>query len=62
MKTRTGGVVPITNWYDTCQLVQKWFLVCWAVTVFSESIESVRKYSKHFNTNLVNQQCMMLYW
>ena len=29
MKTRTGGAVPIMNQYDTCQLVQKWFLVCW---------------------------------
>ena len=29
MKTHTGGAVPITNQYDTCQLVQKWFLVCW---------------------------------
>ena len=28
MKTRTGGAVPIMNQYDTCQLVQKWFLVC----------------------------------
>ena len=31
MKTRTGGAVPIINQYDTCQLVQKWFLVCWVV-------------------------------
>ena len=29
MKTHTGGVVPIMNQYDMCQLVQKWFLVCW---------------------------------
>ena len=29
MKTRTGGAVPIMNQYDTCQLVQKRFLVCW---------------------------------
>ena len=29
---RTGGVVPIMNQYDTCQLVQKWFLVCWVMT------------------------------
>ena len=29
MKTRTGGAVPIMNQYDTYQLVQKWFLVCW---------------------------------
>ena len=31
MKTRTGGAVPIMNQYDMCQLVQKWFLVCWDV-------------------------------
>ena len=29
MKTSTGGAVPIMNQYVTCQLVQKWFLVCW---------------------------------
>ena len=29
LKTRTGGAVPIMNQYDLCQLVQKWFLVCW---------------------------------
>jgi len=29
MKTRTGGAVSIMNQYDTCRLVQKWFLVCW---------------------------------
>ena len=28
-RTRTGGAVPIMNQYDMCQLVQKWFLVCW---------------------------------
>ena len=27
--TCTGGAVPIMNQYDMCQLVQKWFLVCW---------------------------------
>ena len=32
MKTRTDGAVPIMNQYDTCQLIQKWFLVCWAVS------------------------------
>ena len=37
MKTRTGGAVPIMNQYDTCQLVQKWFLVCWVVMVMSGS-------------------------
>ena len=31
MKTCTGGAVPIMNQYDTCQLVQKWFLLCWVV-------------------------------
>ena len=34
MKTRTGGAVPIMNQYDMCQLVQKWFLVCWDVHKF----------------------------
>ena len=29
IKTHTGGSVPIMNQYDTCQLVVKWFLVCW---------------------------------
>ena len=33
MKTRTGGAVPIMNQHDTCQLVQKWFLVCWVVRI-----------------------------
>ena len=33
MKTHTGGAVPIMNQYDTCQLVQKWLLVCWGVIV-----------------------------
>ena len=37
MKTRTGGAVPIMNQYDTCQLVQKWFLVCW---VYTHTIDS----------------------
>ena len=32
-KTRTGGAVPIMNQYDMCQLVQKWFLVCWGRVV-----------------------------
>ena len=31
MKTHTGGAVPIMNQYDMCQLVQKWFLVCWVL-------------------------------
>ena len=30
MKTHTGGTVPIMNQYDTCQLVQKWFLKLFA--------------------------------
>ena len=29
MKTRTGRAVPFINQCDTCDLVQKWFLVCW---------------------------------
>ena len=29
IKTHTGEAVPIKNQYDMCQLVQKWFLVCW---------------------------------
>ena len=28
-RKRTGGAVSIMNQYDMCQLVQKWFLVCW---------------------------------
>ena len=29
MKTCIGGAVPIMTQYDMCQMVQKWFLVCW---------------------------------
>ena len=29
----TGIAVPIMIQYDTCQLVQKWFLVCWGTMV-----------------------------
>ena len=42
VNTHTGGAVPIMNQYDTCQMVQKWFLVCWDVIYIEKEEEGAK--------------------
>ena len=53
MKTRTGEVVPIMNQYDMCQLVQKWFLVCW-VYIYPNISEQVCSWKLLYSLNYLN--------
>ena len=59
MKTRTGGAVSIMNQYDTCQLVQKWFLVCWVCPSYQEQegvVLLVHFLSPHGNNGWVSRR------
>ena len=57
MKTRTGGAVPIMNQYDTCQLVQKWFLVCWeGLIVLILSTVNYHDYTPSVGTSSVGRR------
>ena len=55
MKTCIGEALPIMNQYDKCQLVQKWFLVCWDdISYFNLSNKILRK-SSQLSLELMNR-------